>query len=298
MKKINGGYQSLFEYLVHKDFPFARTIDAKLYPTENSTLRYTNTAPYARRYNETPKGHWTDQFIGTLQPIASMANDFQYTFKPYKSVRDVLIDVLQPVRGVVNILRGIANLVVAPIFLLGNTVRYALISGSFSNFSSNMKLNLGRSTSWFIDGLSTLIRGTTQIIASPLTWALRIPLRGIITGIKGTPDISENEAIQRLVDQGNQAIEDKDGYTMDCIRHRLHEEYQKSLSRGQVSEISSPQEEGAFNTMYFKYGRNWVYPMQEDAQSSSLTYLSLFRKQIVPTETSSLIDERASLTNQ
>jgi hypothetical protein len=29
-----------------------------------------------------------------------------------------------------------------------------------------------------------------------------MPLRGIITGIKGTPDISENEEIQRLVDQG------------------------------------------------------------------------------------------------
>jgi hypothetical protein len=85
---------------------------------------------------------------------------------------------------------------------------------------------------------------------------------------------------------------------MDCIRHRLHEEYQKSLSRGQLSAISSTQEEGAFNTMDFKYGRNWVHPMQEGAKSSSLTYLSLFRKQIVPTETSPLIDEQASLTNQ
>lgn len=282
MKKINGGYQSLFEYLVNKDFPFARAIDTKLYPVENSTLRYQNSTPYERRYNETPRGRWTDQFIGALQPIASMANDIQYTFKPYKSSREVLMDITQPIRGFGNILRSLINLVATPLFFLFNTVRYAFISGSLSNFSANMKLNLGRSTSWFIDGLSSMVRGSTQVVATPLTWALRIPLRGIITAIKGTPDISENEEIQHLVDLGSQAITDNDGYTMDCIKHRLHEEYQKSASRGQHSKITSTQEEQAFNSMYFKHGREWEHPMQEDAKKNSIAYLSLFRKQATP----------------
>ncbi|WP_058535130.1 hypothetical protein [Legionella saoudiensis] len=279
MKKINGGYESLFEYLVKKDFPFARFIDARLYPVENATLRYISTAPYTRRYNETPREYWTDQFIGAMQPIASMINDIQYTFKPYKSSHEFLMDMAQPLRGLKNVLRGLANLVATPLFFLGNTVRYAFNSGSWSNFSNNMKLNLGRSSSWLIDGLSSIVRGSTQVIASPLTWALRMPLRGIITAIKGTPDITENEEIQHLVDLGHQAIAEDSSYTMDCIRHRLHEEYQKSVSRGQHSEITPEQEEKAFNSMHFKYGKSWIYPMP--AKKESITYLSLFRKEAI-----------------
>ena len=297
MKKINGGYQSLFEYLVEKDFPFARAIDAKLYPVEHSTLQYASSIPYARRYNDTPRGPWTDQFIGALQPIASMANDIQYTFKPYKSPRDFVMDIVQPIRGLGNILRGLANIVAAPLFFLGNTVRYALISGSLSNFSDNMKLNLGRSTSWLIDGLSSIVRGSTQVICYPLILGLRVPLRDTITEITGAPDISENEEIQHLVDLGNQAIIDNDGYTMDCIKHRLHEEYQKSISRGQHSKITTQQEEQAFNSMYFEYGSEWVSPMQEDAKKNSITYLGLFRKQATPSlvQQSSLLQETNSM---
>lgn len=294
MKKINGGYQSLFEYLVSKDFPFARAIDARLYPVENATLRYTASTPYARRYNETPRGHWADQFIGALQPLASMANDFQNTFTPYKSSREFLMDVAQPLRGFGNILRGLVQLVATPLFFLGNTLRYALISHSFSSFFSNMILNLGRSTSWFIDGFSSIVRGATQVVATPLTWILRIPFRGIITAISGTPDISENEEIQHLVDLGKQAIIDNDGYTMDCIKHRLHEEYQKSGSRGQHSKVSPQQEEQAFNSMNFKYGRNWVYPIQDDAKMNSITYLGLFRKQVDSSVEQPLIQETNS----
>lgn len=282
MKKINGGYQSLFEYLVDKDFPFVRAIDAKLYPVENDTLLYASSTPYIRRYNETPRGNWTDQFIGAFQPIASMANDIQYTFMPYKSSREFLMDIAQPIRGLGNVLRGLAILVATPLFFLGNTVRYAFISGSLRNFFTNMKLNLGRSTSWFIDGLSSIVRGSIQVVATPLTWAIRVPLRGIITAIKGTPDINENEEVQHLVDLGNHAITNNDGYTMDCIKHRLHEEYQKSTSQGQTSKITPEQEKQAFNSMYFKYGRNWVHPMQEDAKRNSIAYLSLFRKQATP----------------
>jgi hypothetical protein len=211
-----------------------------------------------------------------------MANDIQYTFKPYKSSEDVLMDIAQPIRGLKNVMRGLATVVATLLFFGGNTIRYAFNSGSFSNFNFNMILNLGRSTSWLIDGLASIVRGSTQVVATPLTWVLRMPLRGIITAVKGHPDISENEEIQHLVALGNQAITDNDGYKMDCIKHRLHEEYQKSLSRGQPSTISPQEENQAFNSMSFKYGLGWVSPIQEPAKQNSITYLSLFKQQATP----------------
>jgi hypothetical protein len=317
MKKINGGYLSLFEFLVVRDFPFARTIDEKLYPRENSTIRYSSSArtideklyprenstiryssstPYSRRYNETPTDALTDQFVGALQPLASMANDFLYTFKPYKSGKDALNDLAQPVRGLGNILRGLALTIASPLFFLVNTVRYAFVSGTWANFVGNMKINLIRSGSWLLDGVCSLVRGITQLITTPLTWFLKMPLRGILTGVKGTPDIAENEEVQRLVDLGHQAIADKDGYTMDCIRHRLHEEFEKSAERGQSSTITTEQEANAFRAMDFKYGRNWVSPLQEEPKKNSLAaYLGLFRKQSTsPADAASLIVEEAT----
>lgn len=277
MKKINGGYQSLFEYLVHQNFPLTRAIDRKLYPAEHASLYKISGIPYVRRYNETLRGRWTDQFIGALQPIASMANDIQYTFKPYRSLREVGMDIAQPVRGFGNILRGLANVVLAPLIFLGNTVKYMFGSGSFSNFSYNMGLNLGYSTSWVIEGLSSLVRGFTQVLTTPLTWAFRIPLRGIITAIKGTPDISENEEIQRLVVLGNAAVNTNSGFKMECIRHRLHEEYQKSASRGQHSKITSEQEDTAFQNIDIKRVDDWVV-LDTESQGASRVYLGLFSK--------------------
>lgn len=281
MKKINGGYQSFFEYLVRKNFPFARSIDTRLYPEEYATIKYSSTTPYDRRYNELPRGEWTDRFIGALQPIASMAHDIQYTFKPYKSSHDVLMDLAQPLRGLSNILRGVTNVITVPLFFLGNTIRYSLISGTWSYFSKNMHMNIARSSTWLIDGFSSIVRGSTQVIASPLTWTLRMPFKGILTAIKGTPDIIENEEIQHLVDLGQKALNKQDSYTMDCVRHRLHEEYEKSVYRGQHSKIAPEIEKNAFSLMYFKH------PLHEDAKNASIAYLSLFRA----VETDSVVDD-------
>jgi hypothetical protein len=290
MKKINGGYISLFEYLVEMGFPFTRTINKTLYPTEDWILK-DYSVPYPRRYNENPKGRWADQFTGSLQPIASMGNDFQYTFKPYKSVRDALTDIMQPVRGIGNILRGSANIISVPFVLLGDTVRCALRARSLSSFLKHMKSNLFRSFSWVIDGVSSLIRGATQIITSPLTLALRIPLRGIISGVKGTPDISENEDVKRLVAIGKTAIDNNDGFTMDCIKHRLDEEYQKLISQGNASNFDTQKKDSVFNGMNFKYGNRWVSPIEKNVKENSLTFLGLFEKQITPEKHSSLPDK-------
>jgi hypothetical protein len=278
MKKINAGYQSFFEYLVQRDFPYTRYLDSKLYPREHATLKFESTVPYIRRYNETPTA-W-DHWIGPLQPLASMAHDAQYSLKPYSSLSDIFIDAIQPLRGVKNILRGLAHTILVPLFFLANTVRYAIWSPTWGSFLVNMKLNFQRSTAWLIDGFSSLIRGTTQLLATPLTWLIRIPVRFGLVLYKGAPDIIENEEIQRLVLKGEEALESGNGLTMDCIRHRLHEEYEKANEKGQPTALAAGIEKEVFDELYFKYGHKWTF-MDEATKSNALKYLSLFKPKAV-----------------
>lgn len=278
MPKINKGYQSLFEYFVVKDYPFARWLDERLYSDENSRLKYLSNAPYGRRWNPNP--HRGQQILGGLQPIADMGKDFIDTFKPYKAGYHVKRDFLQPLRGVGNIAKGVANLIcVSPLFL-GNTVRYAFISGSVANFASNMRLNFERTASWLLDGVSSLIRGVTQVVATPLTWLIKMPLRGLITAIKGAPQITQNHGMQCLVADGKNAVQEGEVIHLDCVRHELHRKFKKAINRGQKTNIPSKQEEELFNRQYFKYGRSYEYPLREDRAIAALQYIGLFSKDI------------------
>ncbi|CDZ78361.1 hypothetical protein BN59_02671 [Legionella massiliensis] len=275
MKKVNGRYQSLFEYLVEKRFPFARTIDAYLYPVEHATLN--SSSPYSRRYDDVSRGFWADHFIGSVQPLASMLNDVEYTFKPYKSGWELLMDFAQPFRGVSNILRGLANVIAAPIIFLGNLFRYTFIETNSP--LDDIQQELGQPIFWFIDGLSSLLRGATQIISTPLTWCIRTHLRSVITNIVGFPDIRENEEIQYLVSRGTEAFDESDANTMNCIKHRLHEEYQKSLAKGQSSVISPKREEAVFRSTEVSYK----------------DYFGLFRKPEGPRATTMVVDQPTNL---
>jgi hypothetical protein len=128
-----------------------------------------------------------------------MVTDFQDTFRPYQTKKDIVMDLIQPICGVGNILKGITSIILIPFLFIGNTIRYAFISKSLSEFGHNMFLNLIRSTSWVIDGLLSILRGALQIASSPLTWLIRMPLRGIITATNGWMDLSETEVVDRLV---------------------------------------------------------------------------------------------------
>lgn len=292
MKNINGGYYSLYEYLVRENYPLARKIDKKLYPLENTTLihnrqnSYTQCFdPYNRRYNETPKEYWADQFIGSFQPFVLIANDFQYTFKPYKTSVDALHDAAQPIFGFFNILRGLAILMLSPFLLIKNiydAIKNIKRHHDSNEFKIDMVSALGWFCSWVIDGLSSLIRGIMQIVFTPLNWMIRMPVRGIITVVNGTPDVSENEDIVRLVALGNDALKEKNNIEMDCITRRLHEEYRLAFFLGQKTKIDEKLEMNLFNApeMLFKQDPYDSIPMSEDAASTGKKYLGLFSRSI------------------
>lgn len=290
MKKINGGFTSLYEYylanpdpeIVHHFAVFTYYLSEKFFPRINIPSQ--RVAPYRDRYNEHPREPWLDQMLGALQPLVAMIQDTQYTFKPYKSKRDALNDALQPLRGLRNIVRGSINFVAVPILWPVNLLRYAIMARSFNEFGIRVLHYSLLCVSWLIDGTTSIVRGITQLLTTPLTWFIKLPLRAAITFFTGTPDICQNEEIQRLVQLGVTVVQPQEkeeedvttAETMDAIRHRLHEEYCKAKHRGQPSIITPETEKKTFEAVHLKQSSSYTVPVKQANKDSFSAYLRLF----------------------
>lgn len=206
MKKIDGGYVSLFEQLVAWGIPPFSTFDNYFYPQEHALIADKDSSN-ARRYNETPKGAKTDQLLGAFQPLVFMLNDVLYTLKPYPNKPEALYDLAQFSRGFGNLSRGIATLIIiVPVAGLFYLVQgFKLYKSLFSDSITHD--NLIKPLSWLIDGVLSVIRGITQIATAPLTLFFKIPIRSLAAWIYGKPDICANEDIQRLALRGKKLAE-------------------------------------------------------------------------------------------
>lgn len=170
MFKIDKNYGSLI-YFIDTGYPFAFEVD------------------YA--------GTWREQMIGALQPLAKIAEDAVMSFQPYRTGFDFRAgqnfdsDVRQPLRGLFNILGGIW-------FIFSALGFFVLKMGywAFSNRETSFKAVTKVACSWFLEGLCTIIRGATQIAATPLTYAIRIPLRLLLTEIKGKLHLEDDMEIK------------------------------------------------------------------------------------------------------
>jgi len=120
------------------------------------------------------------RIIGGFHPIISAEKDFLETFSRYHGASNVLSDLLQPLRGVGNIVRGIINLLLLlPMFIV--TLFANLITRS--NVWSKTKANVSRTIGGLIDGVCSVVRGMTQIITTPLTYFIRVPLRMSLSAV-------------------------------------------------------------------------------------------------------------------
>lgn len=231
MRKINHRYISLFEYLSLNNYPLFRWIHNHVdwYDyfgmTENKDLH-----SYGK-YSDNHQMNWLTQWKGGLQHLVSIVNDLEHTVKPFNDKNDLLKEILQPYRGIKNILRGITNLVLAPLLFLFDFIAYptrSLFTWSFEGLGRNLNHSLMCLVTWSADGLLSLARGVVQLATTPLNWFLRLPLRGILTGIQGAPDIIENDQVGPLIHEVEELLhEDCEKVTkdMEYILLELKEAY-------------------------------------------------------------------------
>lgn len=156
------------------------------------------------RYNPTNQS----EFLGSFQPFVDIVNDFQSYLKPYKKFSNQLgRDLKQPLVGIGNFSIGVVYL--------------------FSALSSclNEEQPWSRSLAWTIYGFSNIFRGITQVLFTPFTWLIKIPLRGMITLFNKSTQTNweEKESVQSLVEKGLESSDEEQKKKICIELHRKFE---------------------------------------------------------------------------
>lgn len=210
----------------------------------------------------------TDQFKGSVQPLADIGKDFIDTFKPYRRPGQALRDFLQPLYGLGNVFKGLAYiLLLVPLFLIGLVV-VAFKADDIAHYFKLVLKGLSYLTTWFIDGIFSVIRGALQIATTPLTWFVKmLLLRGPITFFTWLFNekallIENRTSIKALVSKAA-ACEDfnagiREVHCSDAI-HEIHRKYQKGHWEGEATLISDTEEQSIYSEFQSNFSRGAAY---------------------------------------
>jgi hypothetical protein len=288
MAKINFGYLTLFFYLRRKISPL-NTIYEKFFAQDNRVSTFLSMSEYYDLNNMEQPSPAKIHLIGPFQVFKDMGKDILDTVKPYKGFYQSTRDFLQPAIGILNIVKGGVSIVLSPLVMLGifamDCVQavYASVatnkSGSSirSAFAHNCLINVMGIASWITDGITSVIRGTTQVVTTPLTWFVKMPLRGLITAIKGVPKIEENPGIQKLLNHSLSTVvasTDNEGFGYrsggsELIQKALHAKFKCSLSKGQHTDINPNEEENKYRNDSAAYFQMFTLPNKKPASNDN-----------------------------
>jgi hypothetical protein len=196
------------------------------------------------------------QFLGTLRPFAKMAKDFVDTFRPYYSTGKIKRDLLQPIRGVANILRGIASIVGGAIALVLWWICLPIAVCLPTVYLPQIIYPL----SWLMEGVGEIVRGATQLIATPLIF-IKLPLRGLLTYLqKEKKFVEDKPEIQRLAEEAKSILPQlNQGVDLPMLPDAYSEE-QKFLEVIRSSEYKNAREK---NVLCNKHRKRFVALLSE-----------------------------------
>lgn len=271
MEKLNKGYVSVFNYLLDAEFPLAYEVYRAFFYRDS--LKAVN-APFKLppHFNpQTRRGGW---FTGAFQPLADMVKDFSDTFKPYKAKRYYIKrELLQPLRGLGNIARGVGIIVAVPFIFAFSFFKSLYCAATWESFKQqeNFKglnvssrtgfvtnfllVSLMRTVIWSIDSLCSLIRGATQIATAPLTWAVKIPVRLTLTAAKPIVMLEDNSGMERLLELEKSYISgDRENKKDDNVYKLIPYEFTRKALKAQ--------RRGQQTLLTFNYNRLGVEPIR------------------------------------
>ena len=247
------------------------------------------------------------QIKGSFQPLADMKKDLVDTFEPYRSDWYAERDAKQPLAGLFNFFKGIG-------YILGSLLLFIALP-LYSIPQKNRPEDVGYffalggryvfALSWFIDGVLSVIRGATQLVTTPLTWLIKIPLRkGITSSISEKDDllIENRKGIGRVLETAdllnrNLSIfdepEDKNAIRRieehyPVLENRVREKYTKAIKRGEVTHLdcstpTKPTESGDTEPFVYLKLLGWTPYVRNSKQTDPIVETTL-DKGIHPTQ--------------
>lgn len=187
--------------------------------------------------HDTPTPDAVDVYLLTpFQVFMDIGKDIENTFKPYKSSSEIWDDLLQPLLAVKHFQIGLFSLICCSFMFLTGTLPYLALSIlayplmwiiewiakevfdfhiGYCQFAEKalfpfLLAATGINLSWIASSITSMIQAIIHIIAIPLTWFVKIPIRGIITAITGMPKIENNPDMKRLGSKGHAALDELD----------------------------------------------------------------------------------------
>lgn len=240
-------------------------------------------------------------FLGPFLVFKDIGKDIADTFRPYKGLYQIYRDGMQPIRGLINILKGIASIIFPAIVFTSALLPCLFISGIvmikivFSPWKSGVHelkevLHVMLTPlSWIADGITTVIRGATQIAATPLTW-IKMLLRGILTAVNGgfakfeddDPEIEhEIQSAEWLVEcfdkktHNNKEINNSMTYVINELQARVERADYKGKNSG-ISFIEARKKKDEFENIPEEEYTNNKLPWFEKKIDYACEYLRLF----------------------
>lgn len=200
--------------------------------------------------------------------IKAMGKDLVDTFKPWKSSYYIFRDLKAPLLGTLHALRGLFSFIGIPFIFL----RHMLLAGIFSltrpeEALEHAQLMVLEPWYYFIDGLGLCIRGLSQVAATPLIYAIKIPIRAVLLYFQEDLSlIEQDKSIANLASEGSpQAVAE------------IHRKYSLGVARKRYTAIPKEKEWTFFKAAQFP---NDPAHLQEKAlcTESEEEYLDLFRR--------------------
>lgn len=301
LKILNSRNPSLFEILTIWNFPGARRLFKLFYPSEYDNFIAIGDLIFPPAVEALAKAPFSKKalvhganFLKGFQPLADLFKGFIDTFRPYKSTHHFLSDLAQPLRGIGNILKGLLTLAGMSLLIPANIL--ALLIGTLVTrdlkYLVEIAENLLGSLTTIIDSVLTVGRGLIQILTTPLTWFLKIPLRGIIAGFLGKPKIQNNRGIKRLLDEADKPDDDEtwDRIKEACITLKLEQKYKKAQRQGRlIPEIGEEFKKpiiGEYLIYLEEYDEETIYRKQV----CDTDYISFFKSITSRTENADVTD--------
>ena len=218
-------------------------------------------------------------------------------FKPYKSVRHFLKDLIQPLMGVYySILSGLLKLV------FGFFVKGLLYSLFSLNLFFKPKESFIEMRAWLLDGFSKILLGL-YLIVTTLFLPVRLVTRALSTLINGVVLIENNRKLNEYLLKCNELLtketDQKETITQlfsFCVD--IHRKFAKAVSRGQRTNIDVLQEDILYNQFFVNVNNFYSTADTKDHKHSAASaateldeklryiklYLSVFKRAKKPSD--------------
>ncbi len=246
--QVNNGYKSVFEYILEKNGEQFAWFWQTFYPYEYARFKLKEHAPFIFRPNTKPKIR--DVVEGALQPFVDVINEFCTYKQRYYSIYDFYQDALTPIKGLRNIASGILSICLSPCVSAVNLIRHALCKKDRGEKNdASVKVDILRFFAWHVDGVARSFKGLWQLVSTPLTYCVKIPLRCFNTLISEKKDFTQKREIQRLVKKGLQHFKDLNRKKTATIIQCLHEKAQEAIAHGESMPDAFSDEDKYFNAV-------------------------------------------------